>query len=61
MSGFSFINNMGSEFYIYPQWYQTSLQSMRFFVGELPKDLQIIYYAARGHTGWQDALLCVKH
>jgi SAM-dependent methyltransferase len=60
-SGFTFIHNMGAEFYRYPQWYQTSLQDMRFLAGELPKDLQIVYYAARGHTGWQDALLCVKH
>jgi SAM-dependent methyltransferase len=60
-AGFTFIHNIGAEFYSYPQWYQTSLQDMRFLVGELPNNLQIVYYAARGHTGWQDALLCVKH
>ena len=38
-SGFTFIHNIGAEFYSYPQWYQTSLQDMRFLMGELQRTL----------------------
>src|SRR6266446_6402722 len=58
-TGFSFLRNMGTEFYKYPEWYQTSLQEIVFMANELPKELRMVYYAARGHVGLQDALLCV--
>jgi len=59
-SGFTFINNIGAEFYVYPKWYQTSLQEIRYFTAALPDNLRLIYYAARGHMEFQDAVLCVK-